>query len=69
LVINGIGDVSARLSRLAAEIAEISRFAFFPEQGNGCYFDKDANVYVSDWNRSGRVTKLVRVMSSAPAKV
>jgi hypothetical protein len=36
---------------------------------HGCYFDKDANVYVSDWNRSGRVTKLVRVMSSAPAKV
>jgi hypothetical protein len=32
LVINVKGDVSARLSRLAAEIAEVSRFAFFPEQ-------------------------------------
>lgn len=25
---------------------------------HGCFIDKDANVYVSDWNRSGRVTKL-----------
>jgi hypothetical protein len=28
---------------------------------HGCYIDQDANIYVSDWNRSGRVTKLVRV--------
>ena len=28
---------------------------------HGCHIDKDANIYVSDWNQSGRVTKLVRV--------
>jgi hypothetical protein len=28
---------------------------------HGCYIDRDANVYVSDWNRTGRVTKLARV--------
>ena len=28
---------------------------------HGCYIDGDANVYVSDWNQSGRVTKLERV--------
>ena len=28
---------------------------------HGCHIDQDANIYVSDWNRSGRVTKLVRV--------
>ncbi len=28
---------------------------------HGCFIDKDANIYVSDWNQSGRVTKLVRV--------
>ncbi len=28
---------------------------------HGCHIDQDANIYVSDWNRSGRVTKLVQV--------
>lgn len=27
---------------------------------HGCYIDADANIYVSDWNHVGRVTKLVR---------
>jgi hypothetical protein len=30
---------------------------------HGCYIDRDANIYVSDWNATGRVTKLVRVAS------
>lgn len=28
---------------------------------HGCFIDHDANIYVSDWNQSGRVTKLERV--------
>lgn len=28
---------------------------------HGCFIDKQANIYVSDWNISGRVTKLERV--------
>ena len=28
---------------------------------HGCHIDQHANIYVSDWNRSGRVTKLARV--------
>jgi hypothetical protein len=28
---------------------------------HGCFIDRDANVYVSDWNRTGRLTKLARV--------
>ncbi len=28
---------------------------------HGCFVDGEANVYVSDWNKTGRVTKLKRV--------
>ena len=28
---------------------------------HGCHIDQDANIYVSDWNKSGRVTKLQRI--------
>jgi hypothetical protein len=33
----------------------------FFSAAHGCYIDKQANIYVSDWNESGRVTKLARV--------
>jgi hypothetical protein len=33
--------------------------AFF-SAAHGCHFDHQGNIYVSDWNRAGRVTKLVR---------
>ena len=28
---------------------------------HGCFIDRDANIFVSDWNQSGRITKLERV--------
>ncbi len=30
---------------------------------HGCFIDNNANIYISDWNRTGRVTKLVRFRS------
>jgi hypothetical protein len=31
---------------------------------HGCFIDQAANIYVSDWNQTGRVTKLTRVAVS-----
>ena len=33
--------------------------AFF-SAAHGCHIDQQANIYVSDWNHTGRVTKLAR---------
>lgn len=32
----------------------------FFSSAHGCYIDQQANIYISDWNQTGRVTKLVR---------
>jgi hypothetical protein len=34
--------------------------AFF-SAAHGCYIDRQGNIYVSDWNQTGRVTKLARI--------
>ena len=36
--------------------------AFF-SAAHGCFIDKQADIYVSDWNHTGRVTKLARRQS------
>jgi hypothetical protein len=33
--------------------------AFF-SAAHGCHIDQQANIYISDWNHTGRVTKLIR---------
>lgn len=38
---------------------EVSAAAF--SAAHGCFIDQDTNIYVSDWNQTGRVTKLARV--------
>jgi hypothetical protein len=36
--------------------------AFF-SAAHGCFIDQQANIYVSDWNQTGRVTKLIRTQA------
>ena len=38
---------------------QIARSSF--SAAHGCFIDKQANIYISDWNRTGRVTKLTRI--------
>jgi hypothetical protein len=38
---------------------EIASTAF--SAAHGCFVDQESNIYISDWNHLGRVTKLVRV--------
>ncbi len=38
---------------------EVSSTAF--SAAHGCFVDQAANIYVSDWNQTGRVTKLAKV--------
>ncbi len=35
----------------------------FFSAAHGCHIDRQGNIYVSDWNQTGRVTKLARVMA------
>jgi hypothetical protein len=36
--------------------------AFF-SAAHGCHIDRNANIYVSDWNRTGRLTRLARTQA------
>ncbi len=36
---------------------------------HGSYWDKDGNLYVQDWNVSGRIMKLVRVKPTSPSNL
>jgi len=55
----GDNPVKAQWKNYKLDPAKIAP-AYF-SAAHGCHIDQDANIYVSDWNQSGRVTKLVRL--------
>jgi hypothetical protein len=55
----GDNPQKAQWANYNLEPREIARPYF--SAAHGCFFDRDANIYISDWNRTGRVTKLAKM--------
>lgn len=51
----------AQWANYSVEPRDIAASTF--SAAHGCFIDHDANIYVSDWNRTGRLTKLSRIQS------
>jgi hypothetical protein len=54
----GDNPQKAQWAKYDIDPEQISRSSF--SAAHGCFIDKNANIYISDWNRTGRVTRLER---------
>ena len=54
----GDNPLKAQWANYGLALGDITPACF--SAAHGCFVDQQANIYVSDWNQSGRVTKLVR---------
>ena len=52
----GDNPQKAQWAKYELDPHEISAAVF--SAAHGCYIDSDSNIFVSDWNQSGRITKL-----------
>jgi hypothetical protein len=55
----GDNPQKAQWANYGVDPGEIGPAAF--SAAHGCFVDQEANIYISDWNHIGRVTKLERV--------
>jgi hypothetical protein len=55
----GDNPQKAQWANYQLEPGEIAAKSF--SAAHGCFIDRNANIYVSDWNHVGRVTKLERI--------
>jgi hypothetical protein len=55
-----LGDNSRReqWANYTIDPSTISAVTF--SAAHGCFIDRQASIYISDWNRTGRITKLIR---------
>ncbi len=56
-----LGDNPRRIQWANYQLAPADIAGSLFSAAHGCYIDADANIYVSDWNRTGRITKLARI--------
>ena len=56
-----LGDNPQKAQWAKYEVAPGAIDAATFSAAHGCYIDSQANIFVSDWNQTGRVTKLSRV--------
>ena len=54
----GDNPQKAQWAKYDIDPEQIARSSF--SAAHGCFIDKNANIYISDWNRTGRVTRLER---------
>jgi len=56
-----VGDNPQRTQWANYELDPHAIHATVFSAAHGCFIDAEANIYVSDWNQTGRVTKLTRI--------
>lgn len=54
----GDNPLTSQWANYQIDPGQVARANF--SAAHGCYIDSGANIYVSDWNHTGRITRLVR---------
>jgi hypothetical protein len=57
-----LGDNPQKAQWANYEIDPVAINAAVFSAAHGCFIDSEANIFISDWNQTGRLTKLSRVL-------
>ena len=56
-----VSELEGRAAILDRDNVPVAFVGDNPQKSHGCFIDSEANIFVSDWNQTGRLTKLSRV--------